>query len=568
VQSLGPRLVTYYPPVDGRRFNMTAELRKAARAELGVPDDAFLVGTVGNVNPQKGHELLLESAAALRDAAMPVYVRVLGASTPSHRTYEQRLLLLAAELGLDRDGRVAVADPGGRVPELLPAFDVFALSSVPRSEGVPTVILEAMAAGLPVVATDVGGVRDVVVEGRTGFVVPPLEPAAMAERLVRLARDAGLREAMGSAGQRRFEAEFSLDRCVDDHVQALEIAAGRARVRRAATLRGPQVPPPCQDVRAMLVCPACRARLAWGNADASCNACGTTYPVIDGIPVMLTDPAAADEDEIHHHHHRAAQSRYFDGAVETEFEIERPRGTPRLHRWMLGTKFRRSVAGLEGLLAGTPVLVVCGGSGMDAEYLARAGASVVLTDVSLGAAKRAGERARRQGLPIEVVVADVHRLPFADGAFPLAYVHDGLHHLPDPLDGVREMARVSSQAVSITEPAKAGLTAIAVKLGLALEQEEAGNRVARLRPGKVAGLLRESGFGTRAERYGLLYRHHPGPLMRISSHPPLFAFSRLAWTAFNRTAGKRLGNKLAVTAVRRSTVDHPADAVAPRGGPG
>ena len=85
-----------------------------------------------------------------------------------------------AQLGLGE--RLAFHDPGTRVAELMPAFDVFALSSVPRSEGVPTVVLEAMSCALPWSPPTSGAVSEVVEEGITGSVVPPLEPGRLAAR--------------------------------------------------------------------------------------------------------------------------------------------------------------------------------------------------------------------------------------------------------------------------------------------------------------------------------------------------------------------------------------------------
>jgi len=84
-------------------------------------------------------------------------VRILGAPSPPHAAYERGVWEEATQLGLGDPRDFDVTDPGQRVPELIHAFDVLALTSVPRSEGMPTVILEAMAAGLPIVVTEVGG---------------------------------------------------------------------------------------------------------------------------------------------------------------------------------------------------------------------------------------------------------------------------------------------------------------------------------------------------------------------------------------------------------------------------
>jgi len=222
----------------------------------------------------------------------------------------------------------------------------------------------------------------------------------------------------------------------------------------------------------------------------------------------------------------------------------------RLYEWLLREKFRRAVAPLGGRLDGTTALVVCGGSGMDAEFLHERGAAVITSDISLGAAMRARERARRGGFPLLSIVADVERLPAGDSAVDLVFVHDGLHHLENPERGIVEMARVG-KAVSITEPARAAGTQLAVKLGLALHKEESGNVVARLRPKDVSVELERQGFQTlRAGRYLMYYRHEPGRIFALLSLPGLFVLARASWRAGNAMLG-RWGNKLTVVAEKR-----------------
>jgi SAM-dependent methyltransferase len=195
-------------------------------------------------------------------------------------------------------------------------------------------------------------------------------------------------------------------------------------------------------------------------------------------------------------------------------------------------------------------LTVCGGSGMDAEFLARVGARVVSSDLSLGAARRTQERARRYRLDVTPIVADAERLPFKDGAFDLVFVHDGLHHLERPLAGLAEMARSARHWVSVTEPARAAATAVAVRAGLALEREDAGNRVARLTIDEVEGALRTGGLRPIvAQRYAMFYRHEPGPLSYALSRRGVFPVVRAAWRLGNSIIGKA-GNKLVVVAER------------------
>ena len=261
----------------------------------------------------------------------------------------------------------------------------------------------------------------------------------------------------------------------------------------------------------------------------------------------------AEHDELDHHHahgHKAAQAAHFDRPGEEAFEIDRPHGTPRLYRFLLAEKFRRAVGPIRPHLVGASALSVCGGSGMDAEFLARAGAAVTTSDLSLGAATRAKARSERYGLGIQSIVADVEHLPYADQSVDLVAVHDGLHHLDDPYAGLSEMARVARRWVVVTEPARASITRLAIRLGLALETEEAGNRVARMEPSEVAAFLEARGYVVlRAERYAMYYPHHPGAVFSLLSRPFVFPIVRVGWRLANALLG-RFGNKMVVVAER------------------
>ena len=227
-EALGERCVTVYPPIDSSAFVPDPDRRAAARRELGLPDDALVVGAVGVRNPTKGHDLLAEAVASLNASGREVWCRVLGSPSPAHADHMADVDARVARLGLGE--RFSFHDPGARVAELMPAFDVFALSSVPRSEGVPTVILEAMSCALPVVATDVGAVSEVVEEGVTGAVVPPLEPGRLADALGAILGDADRRSALGAAARERAVERYDVGRCVETYARAYELALRHARM--------------------------------------------------------------------------------------------------------------------------------------------------------------------------------------------------------------------------------------------------------------------------------------------------------------------------------------------------
>jgi SAM-dependent methyltransferase len=317
-------------------------------------------------------------------------------------------------------------------------------------------------------------------------------------------------------------------------------------------------------VASLLVCTVCRGDLDWGESAASCSACARSFPIVDGIPIFLDAVADADHDELDHEadqlrdedhgqagHHKQRQADHFDRMAAEEFEIVRPHGTPRLYRWILNDKFRRAISPISKDLRGSTAITVCGGSGMDAEFLARAGASVISSDISLGAARRARERARRRALDVWPIVADVEHLPFRDGTVDLAFVHDGLHHLERPAVGLLEMARVARRWVAVTEPARAAVTAVAIKFGWALDAEESGNQVMRLAPDEVLRVLKGEGFERLVGgRYATYYRHEPGAWVQLMSRPVLFQVVTACFRLGDRLIG-RYGNKMVVVAVRR-----------------
>jgi glycosyltransferase involved in cell wall biosynthesis len=170
--------------------------RGRARAALGLPADATVVGAVGRLTYQKAPEDFL---AALRALARP---DVTGVWVGDGELAGQ----VAAQVRETPGVRVVLAGQRGNVPELLPAFDVFALPS--RYEGLPTAVVEAMVCGIPVVATAVNAVGDVVVPGETGLLVPPGRPHLMADAVRFLLDSPEASARMATAARARLGKRF------------------------------------------------------------------------------------------------------------------------------------------------------------------------------------------------------------------------------------------------------------------------------------------------------------------------------------------------------------------------
>lgn len=259
---------------------------------------------------------------------------------------------------------------------------------------------------------------------------------------------------------------------------------------------------------------------------------------------------------------RAAQLDFYREHIDAEEEISRPRCYPRPVQFLLERKFAWVFGELErrmaGALAGRTALVVCCGSGMESEILARRGLRVIALDISSEAVERARERARRYALDYRLLVGDAENLPFADGAFSIVFVHDGLHHLPEAYCGVREMLRVAREAVVVAEPADAALTRLAVKLGLSGEYEEAGNFVYRLRKDKLATLFAACGLQEWSFRRNLIY-YQPWThrIYRWFEKPPLYWLFCTGFHLVNFFLG-RWGNSLRAVAWKDESAAHAA----------
>lgn len=232
---LGERWITFFPSVDVERFRSDAATRHRARAELGLPANATVVGNVATLNPMKGHCHFIRAAAQLRTTHPHVRFVILGSSDPRRQPYYRRLWNEAEALGLRLGADLIVRDPRGRVAELAQAFDLFWMTSEPRSEGIPTAIGEAQALGLPVVTTDVGSTAECVRDDVSGFVTPPRDTRAIADATRRILDDPALMTSMRAAARRDAEVNYAAERGAEQHLLAYEKAiAHRALILRAS----------------------------------------------------------------------------------------------------------------------------------------------------------------------------------------------------------------------------------------------------------------------------------------------------------------------------------------------
>jgi glycosyltransferase involved in cell wall biosynthesis len=197
------------------RWNQRSVARET-RQSLGIPDEAVVLGVVSRLFLYKGHRDLLE-ALALVKTRMPSYRLVIVGEDdprghPGGGSFSSELRELAARLGISEN----VIFTGFRtdVPQLMECFDIYTMPSWEEPFGM--VYLEAMALRKPVVAWELAGPAEIVVDGETGFLVKPRAIEQLGEAILKLAQDAALRECLGNAGRRRVETVFSSQRMCSD----------------------------------------------------------------------------------------------------------------------------------------------------------------------------------------------------------------------------------------------------------------------------------------------------------------------------------------------------------------
>jgi len=198
------RVKVVYQGVDMTKFSRGLGDPSAAE-KLGVPRNARVVGITANLRPVKDHALFLRAAKIVADEVNDVAFLLVGRG----ELYDE-LRAQAAQLGIG--DRVFFTQGEGKVMDYLARMSIGCLTSI--SEGFSNAIMEYMAAGMPVVAIDVGGNRDAIIEGETGFLVPERSPEAFAKPIIRLLRDEPLRTQMGQAGFERCTENFEVQKTI------------------------------------------------------------------------------------------------------------------------------------------------------------------------------------------------------------------------------------------------------------------------------------------------------------------------------------------------------------------
>ena len=221
-RSLADRLQLVYAPVDVKAFG-SQDSTDAVREEFSVPADAPLIGTIGHLNPIKGTRYFIQAFERIRERFPQARAIVVGEKLANRKAYWTSLIDLARNLGLSDS--LTFAGRRDDIPRLLSAFTVYVHPS--ETEACPIAVLEASASGLPIVATDVGGTGEIVQNGINGFLVPPRSAQQVADRVIELLESQALRREFGTRSAQRTRQIFSLEACVESHVELYRTALKR-----------------------------------------------------------------------------------------------------------------------------------------------------------------------------------------------------------------------------------------------------------------------------------------------------------------------------------------------------
>lgn len=209
--------------VDSQRFTRAEVRCVPTGAPAGFFEDGALIfGTVGRLQEVKDQLTLVRAFARWQSEHKRRARLVIVGDGPLRETLEREITIAGLH------GMIWLAGARDDVPALMQSMDCFVLPS--QAEGISNTLLEAMACGLPAIATDVGGNGELVTEGETGWLVPPENPHAMAAAMERIADDAILRQTMSAAARTRVEAHFSLDIMVRNYLQVYDSALTSAGV--------------------------------------------------------------------------------------------------------------------------------------------------------------------------------------------------------------------------------------------------------------------------------------------------------------------------------------------------
>jgi len=213
----GRKTEVIYNGIDLEVFHREIDTKKK-RAELGIEEDDFVVGNIGNLYPVKGQTYLLQAASKVIQRTTNAKFMIIGRGELENKLKEEvknlNLRNHVLFLGFREDTH-----------ELLKVMDIFVLPSL--SEGMPLSLIEAMACSLPTIASDVGGISEVITDGLTGFIIPPADPETLADRIIYLLENPQSASKMSKRALQKVKTSFDLQTMINNYCRIYEEVTSR-----------------------------------------------------------------------------------------------------------------------------------------------------------------------------------------------------------------------------------------------------------------------------------------------------------------------------------------------------
>lgn len=206
------RVSVFHPAIKVKDYAPENFNRKTMREALGIDNECIVIGIASRISPGKGYEEFLQAAKILKtEFPKKICFIAAGGKSKNEEDYFNDIILLTHELGLDNT--IKYIGFRENIPEVLSIIDIFVFPSHEESFGV--LLIEAMAAGLPAVASNNAGIPDIEINGETGILIPPKDAVKLADAIRRLIIDKELRSRLGSAARKRAEGIFNIDDALD-----------------------------------------------------------------------------------------------------------------------------------------------------------------------------------------------------------------------------------------------------------------------------------------------------------------------------------------------------------------
>lgn len=280
-----------------------------------------------------------------------------------------------------------------------------------------------------------------------------------------------------------------------------------------------------------LNCPKCKNEpLRLKNDKLVCVSCNSSFHIKNGIPYLFVK--SLDEDKVKKHKKEEVARFSNLDCSENSILVNRPHCYGRAENFL----FHYSLdvcKKLLGNLRGKKIINVCCGGGADAEYFHNLGAEIIGVDISPNYLECASVRARKFDLNFNLVVGDAENLPFKSNYFDYGIIHCGLHHLPNPYTGIKELMRVSKNGIAIIESFNSIFTKLFIKLGLSAERE-GGHIIYRFNKKELIRFLKDNDIKKYDLKTFFMYsREESLSFYRMFNNKYLFKIFKFAYKSVN-----------------------------------